>query len=408
MENISVIIEGKRIRSLGTDIEMPKDAQIIDASGKTVMPGMIDSHVHHMGMKGSERVTDGILRPKELALIKSIYDSKDYLASGFTTAKDTGGMNAIYLKKSVAEGTLSGLPRIVAGGYLLGQTGGHADLLFFPVECADVRTGSHGGRMGSMGLICDGVDECIKAARYSLRHGADFVKIIASPSAYDDRGMQPDVEFNSDEVKAIVETAAQAGKFVTAHCHNSRSAKNLITNGVKTIDHASDMNDEVIELAKTHGAIFVSSLTCSRLNIDHGLEHGRPPDMIEKSKKGWNLVCESYKRINKAGATLAIGTDLCGPPLLPLGKSALELELLVKYCEFTAMEAIVAATKHGAMAAFMEDETGTIEPGKLADILLIDGDPLKDIAILQDLSKILMVMLEGRIEIDRGIRYIDN
>jgi len=401
IEKATVIIEGSKIKAVGKALEIPRGARVIDATGKTIMPGLIDSHIHISGMK-TPGVAEGVIRPRELGLIKSIYDCKDLLAAGFTTAKCCGGMNAVFLKKAVAEGPLSGLPRIVAAGYPLSQTYGHADTHYFPPECVDVRTSRHGTRAGQS-LLCDGVDECIKATRYALRQGADFIKVMTTGGVASERDKPSDVQFNLDEIKAIVQTAAQVGKFVTTHCQNSRGSKNSILGGIKTIDHGNETSDEVIALAKEHGTIFVSTLAPIRATIDHGIEAGMAPWIMEKAKPEWALICESYKKIRKAGAILATGTDYSGFSLMPLGKNAIELELLVKHSDFTPMEAIVAATKYGAMACFMGDKTGTLEPGKLADIIIVDGDPLANIKLLQDVDKIKIVMLEGKVEVDRGL-----
>ena len=161
--------------------------------------------------------------------------------------------------------------------------------------------------------------------------------------------------------------------------------------------------DAVVALAKDNDVMFVSSLAVARTILDRGAEGGMPPWAMEKARTQWDLMCESYQRIHKAGAVLAIGTDYFGSPSMKLGGNAVELELLVKHCHFTPMDAIVAATKNGAMACFLGDETGTIEPSKFADIIIVDGDPLSDISILQNVEKIKMVMLEGKVEVDRGL-----
>jgi len=252
-------------------------------------------------------------------------------------------------------------------------------------------------------LICDGADQCIKATRYALRSGSDFIKICTTGGVLSERDFPADVQFNLDEIKAIVQTAAQVGKFVTTHSQNSRGSKNAILGGVKTLEHCNETNDEVIALAKEHGVIITSTLAIPKAIIDHGDEVGIAPWGITKARTQWDIQVESYMRIRKAGITMAAGTDYSGSPLMPFGRNAVELELLVKYPGFTPMEAIVMATKNGAMACFMGDETGTLEPGKFADIIAVDGNPLADIKILQDVNKIKMVMLEGKIEIDRGV-----
>jgi len=402
VQDATVVIEGSKIEAVGKDIEIPEPVEVIDASGKTVMPGLIDSHLHLAGAKVGSAL-ERIVRPRELSLIKAIHDARDCLAAGFTTAKDCGGMNAVFLKKAVAEGTLKGLPRIFAAGHVLTQTYGHGDTHFFPVECADARTGQHAGGAGQS-LICDGVEECIKATRYALRQGADFIKVMTTGGVVSERDLPSDVQFNLDEIKCIVDTAAQAGRFVSTHCQNSRGARNSILGGIKTIDHANETNDEVIELARENGVAFVSSLAILRGLIDHGAGVGVSPWGIEKARTQWDLMCESYKRIHRAGAILAAGTDFNGSPIFKIGKNAVELELLVECCDFTHMEAIVAATKNGAMACFMGDKTGTIEPGKLADIIIVDGNPLADIRILQMPERIVEVILNGRTEKRLSIR----
>jgi imidazolonepropionase-like amidohydrolase len=236
------------------------------------------------------------------------------------------------------------------------------------------------------------VDECIKATRYTLGHGADFIKI------WPRRGSM----FNPDELKAIVQTAAQVGKFVTVHCEDSRDARSAILAGAKTIDHAYGIEDEVVEMGNKAGVIYVSTLIEAWATILHGAEAGMPLHEIEWSRRGFDLMCQAYKRIRKLGGIMAIGTDSGAKTLVQMfSSSAVELELLVKHCDFTPMEAIVAATKNGALASFIGDKTGTIEPGKFADIIVVDGDPLADIKILQDTKKIKMVMLEGKVEIEQ-------
>jgi imidazolonepropionase-like amidohydrolase len=399
VENATVLIEGSRIAAVGREIEIPAAAKVIDAAGMTVMPGLIDAHLHFFGAK-SDKMEARLFRPKELSLIKSIGDARALLEAGFTTAKCCGGTNALYLKRAAAEGTLTGLPRIVAAGYFLSQTFGHGDIHYFPIDCVDARTSRHGIDT----LICDGVPECIKATRYALRQDADFIKVMATGGVLSPKDRPADVQFNLDEIRAIVDTAAQAGKFVTAHCQNSPGARNALLGGVKTLDHGNETSDEIIELAKERGAVFVSSLAISRVIVEHGESAGMAPWAVEKAKAQEELMIGSLQRIRRAGAALAAGTDYIGSPLMPLGGNAIELEHLTRYCGFTPLEAIVAATRNGAMACFLGEQTGTVEAGKLADLIVVEGDPLADIAILQKAGQIKMVMLEGKIEVNRDLR----
>jgi imidazolonepropionase-like amidohydrolase len=402
-KNSVVVVEGKRIKAVGKEgeVKIPKKAKKteVDASGKTVMPGLIDSHLHLIGLKTDRILEEEFVRPEQLALIKSVYDAVDLLEAGFTTVKDCGGFG-IYLKRSIAEGTTRG-PRILSAGYTLSQTAGHGDTHFVPVEWVDARVSKRG-----MSLLCDGVSECIKATRYALRQGADFIKIMASGGVMSMIDRPEHTQFTLEELKAIVEEARHVGKFVTAHCQGTEAMKNCIKTGVKTIDHAFYPDDEVIEMAKKRkDVVFVPTLSINWRIVAEGEKAGYPPWAVAKGKEVWEITKKNIARLYKAGLTIASATDFCGSPLLKQGDNAMELELLVKHCGFKPMDAIIAATRNGAKACGLENEIGTIEKGKLADIIIVDGNPVKDIKVLQDKSKIKMVMKEGKIEANRGVKF---
>jgi len=395
VEKATILIENSTIKSVGENIEIPKDAQVIDAGGKTVMPGLIDSHVHFHGKKPDDTEMDSFSRPREIRLIKAVFDAKKRMATGFTTSKDCGGMYGVFLKQAMAENIISGIPRIVAAGYEL-QNIEVSRHRFLPVEYLDARTSRIDGQVGGDKLVCDGVDECIKATRYAISRGSDFIKVVSNDEA----------SFNLDEMKAIVQTAGQVNKFVTIHCDTPAFAKRAIQAGVKTVDHAIGMDEEAIEMGNRAGVIFVSTLAVMKSEIDYGSGAKLAKGVLEKvewAKGKLEKMVSSYIKVRKMGGTLAIGTDFGGGRLAEdYNASAIEMELLVKYCNFTPMEAIVAASKNGALACFMGDRIGTIEPGKLADIIVVDGNPLTNIAVLQDLEKIKLVMLGGKVEVDKN------
>ncbi len=404
IEDSVVVIEGERISTVGEEgeVKIPKDAEKIevDAHGKTVMPGLVDSHLHLIGMKTDRMLEEQLVRPPQLSLIKSVFDTVDLLEAGFTTVKDCGGFG-IYLKRAIAEGTTRG-PRILSAGYVLSQTGGHGDVHFIPVEWVDARTSKRGNFL-VMPLLCDGVAECIKASRYALREGADFIKVYASGGVLSMVDRPEHTQFTLEELKAIVEEARHAGKFVTAHCQGTEAMKNCIVAGVKTIDHACYPDEEVIEMAKKRkDVVFVATLSIAQRIVTEGDKAGYPPWAVMKAKEVAEITTKNIAKLHKAGLTIACGTDFLGSPLLKMGTNAMELELLVKQCGFKSMDAIVAATRNGAKACGLENQIGTIEKGKLADIIIVDGDPLKDIKVLQDKNKIKMVMKEGKIEVKRA------
>jgi imidazolonepropionase-like amidohydrolase len=398
-----VVVEGARIVAVGRegDVKIPKKTKKteVDASGKTVMPGLIDSHLHLIGLKTDHMLEEELVRPPQLGLIKSVFDAVDLLEAGFTTVKDCGGYG-IYLKRAIAEGTMRG-PRILSAGYALSQTAGHGDVHFLPVEWVDARVSKRKSFLG-MSLLCDGVPECIKAARYALRQGADFIKVMASGGVMSMIDRPEHTQFTLEELKAIVEEARHVDKFVTAHCQGTEAMKNCIEAGVKTIDHAFYPDDEVIRMAKKRGdVIFVPTLSINWRIVTGGVEAGYQPWAVAKGKEVWEITKKNIARLYRAGLTIASATDFCGSPLLRHGDNAVELELLVKHCGFKPMDAIVAATRNGAKACGLENEIGTIEKGKLADIIIVDGNPVEDIKVLQDKNKIKMVMKEGKIETNR-------
>jgi imidazolonepropionase-like amidohydrolase len=403
LKNSVVVIEGARITAVGKegDVDIPKRAKKteVDASKKTVMPGLIDSHLHLTGMKTDRILEEELVRPQQLGLIKSVYDAVDLLEAGFTTVKDCGGFG-IYLKRAIAEGTTRG-PRILSAGYVLSQTAGHGDVHYIPVEWVDARVSKRG-----ISLLCDGTEECIKAARYAIREGADFIKICTSGGVMSMIDRPEHTQFTLEEIKAIVEEARHVGKFVTAHCQGTEAMKNSITAGVKTIDHAFYPDDEVIEMAKKKkDVIFVPTLSINWRIVTEGEKAGYPPWAVTKGKEVWEITIKNIAKLYKAGLTIASATDFGGSPLLKMGTNAMELELLIKHCGFKPMDAIIAATRNGAKACGLENEIGMIEKGKLADIIIVDGDPLKDIKVLQDKNKIKMVMKDGKIEVKRGVKF---
>ena len=402
LKNSVVVVGGTRITAAGKtgDVDVSKKAKKIeiDASGKTVMPGLVDSHLHLMGMKTDRILEEDFVRPHQLGLIKSVYDTIDLIEAGFTTVKDCGGFG-IHLRRAIAEGTTRG-PRILSAGYVLSQTAGHGDTHYVPVEWVDTRVTKRG-----MALLCDGVAECIKAARYALREGADFIKICTSGGVMSMIDRPEHTQFTLEEVKAIVEEARHVGKFVTAHCQGTEAMKNSIAAGVKTIDHAFYPDDEVIEMAKKRkDVVFVPTLSINWRIVTEGEKAGYPAWAVAKGKEAWEVTIKNIAKLHRAGLTIASATDFCGSPLLKMGTNTMELELLVKHCGFKPMDAIIAATRNGAKACGLENETGTIEKGRVADIILVDGDPLKDIRILQNKNKINMVMKEGKIEVERGLK----
>jgi imidazolonepropionase-like amidohydrolase len=400
LENSTVVIQGSKITGIGrgNDVEVPEKAVIVDISGKTLLPGLIDSHLHLLGLKTDNYIAETMIVPNGVKLLRAAKSANVLLHSGYTTVKDTGGMNAIYLKQAVEEGTIPG-PRILGAGYVVTQTRGHGDdYQFLPIEMSDARLAHD----RVFALICDGKEECMKAARYALREGADFIKVCTSGGVMSQRDTPEDVEFSLEEVKAIVMVAKNARTFVTSHCMSAAGMHISIEGGIKTIDHACFPDSEAIEMGKKAGTIFVATLSTFRMIIEGGIEAGYPEWAVLKSSGMWEEMLKGMRRLHDAGVTIAAGSDFLDTALMKMGKNAMELELLVKHAGFTPMEAITSGTLNGAKACALEKVIGSVEQGKEADLIVVDGDPLQDIKILQETERIRQVIKGGKIVVERG------
>jgi imidazolonepropionase-like amidohydrolase len=396
--SVIVVSKGKIVETgLPKDVEVPDNARIIDVAGKTVMPGLIDSHLHLSGDKTSNFLYEEMVVPAGVKLIRASTHAKLLLEAGYTTVKDCGGVNAVNIKKAVEEGIIVG-PRIIAAGHPLSQTFGHGDTHFMPIEFADIRRSPK-----AWGLLCDGVDECIKAARYAFREGADFIKVMTSGGVLSERDKPEHSQFTVEEIRAIVGVAKSVGSFVTVHCQSTQGMHNSIEAGVRTIDHAFYPDEWVTENGKKNNTIFVPTLSIMKRINDNGIEAGFPEWGVRKCREATPSVIKNIAKLRDAGCVIASGTDFSGSDLTRMGTNALELELLVKLCGFSPMEAIVSSTLNGAKACGLEERLGSIQKDKLADIIVVDGDPLNDIAVLQNQQRIRMVMLQGQICVNRGL-----
>jgi len=379
-----LLIEGDKIVSVGRagTIEIPKGAEIIDASDKTVMPGLIDSHVHIM--TNSASLEQRLFTPKAVSYFQAADNLRRTLRAGFTTIRDGGEADA-GLRQSLEIGLISG-PRLVVSG-CIGQTGGLLEKRY-PSGSQIVNEDSW--------RICDGVEDVRKTVRKVLREAVDFVKIFTTGGVVAPQGSPFIPEWTPAELAVIVEEASRCGAGVMAHAESNVGIKNALRAGVTSIEHGYVLDQEAIDLFLEKGVFLAPTLHISKVLSERRDTAGLSE--VSKRKKE-RLVKEQegcFRRACQAGVKIALGTDAFIADMH--GTNAVELSLMMEEGGLSAMEAIVAGTRNAAECCLLGDQGGTREAGKLADILLGDGDPLADIKVLQD-PKRITVYKEGAVVI---------
>lgn len=388
---VNVIIENDEIKCLGPagEVTVPENANVIDAGGKWLMPGMVDCHLHIAG-SGDPSV---LKAKKELVphmAIRAALNAKANLEAGFTAIRDAGSsfLVDVALKQAINEGLVPG-PRMHVACHSLSITGGHGDTRNgWPPEV------EFKGR-----LVVDSPDEARKAAREQLRDGADHLKLHATGGVMSEGSVPTARGLTVEEMRAAIEEAKNVGKKAMAHAQGSKGIKNAILAGISSIEHGFHLTDEIIELMLTNDVFMVPTLSAVHHIVENGLQAGIPEYGVRKAKEAQTAHIASFQKAYKAGVKIALGTD-AATPFNYHGKNAGELELMVK-AGMKPVDALCAVTRMGAELMGWGDRMGQVKPGFWADLILVDGDPLADITVLQDLSKIKLVMKGGQVAVTR-------
>ncbi len=372
----TVLVRGDRITAVGDakQILTPRGAVRIDGRGLTLLPGLMDCHVH-LCLCGDADVVQTIQQDDpSLTLLKAARYARQTLEAGFTTVRDVGFRDhAIFqLKQAIANGLLPG-PRIAAAGRVICMPNGHARFI---------------------GQEADGPDAVVAAVQAQLDAGAEVVKFIASGGVLTS-GTSPDsAQMTLEELAAGMAAARRAGRRVAAHAHSAQGMKNAIRAGAHSIEHATLMDEEAAGLMKARGVYMVPTLSALATTAGCGLACGVPEAAVAKATAMVSRHKTSFKLARRAGIPIAMGTD-AGTPFNYHGENAQELERMVAL-GMTPMEAIVSAAAAAARLIGIDDQAGTIEPGKLADLVLVKGNPLSRITLLQDRARIVGVMQAGK------------
>lgn len=388
LENSVVVTKDALIEEAGRSdrVKLPAGCDILDVAGKTVMPGMMDLHVHLS--LGDEPIVPrgGVMSGLEQSLpmlgIQVFRRARRTLEMGVTTVRDAGdwGYATVALRDAIAAGIVEG-PRILSSGQMITATGGHADLMPLWLERTDDVTN-----------VADGVDGVLKAVRRQVKMHVDWVKFFATGGIMDPYDEQ---EFTDEEMATLIYESHSKGRRVCTHAVQSRGMLAVVKAGVDTIEHGSYLTEEIIELMIKKGIYLVPTLYAPYSLVERGSEFGLPQTYVERARPVLAPHLESFRMAHQSGVKIAMGTDAGYTPC-PHGTNAFELELMVDN-GMSEMESIVAATRTAAEALGLATKLGTIEQGKWADLIVIDGNPLEDIRILQREESIALVMKEGTI-----------
>jgi imidazolonepropionase-like amidohydrolase len=368
-----IVIVGKNIQAVGGDTMIPADAQIIDLGDATLLPGFIDAHVHLSGESSDNWYLDfyeSILRfPAEQAHYAAHY-ARITLEAGVTTVRDVGSSNyiALGLRNAIKAGMIPG-PSMLVSNYAIGSTGGHADQSPYPPQLIVPR--------GVIQGICNGAEECRAAVRYQIKYGADLIKFMASGGVLSLSDPLDNVQLTQEEMNAIVSEAHAWNRKVAAHCHGDRAAKMAIVAGVDSIEHGTFLQDDtLLEMKKRH-VYLVPTLSAGYWkgkNLD-----SLPPAVSVKARAALAQMYQMVQHAVKIGVPIAMGTDA---GVGPHGKNAVEFWLLTKN-GMSSTQALIAGTANGADLLGIGEQTGTLQPGKAADIVAVSGNPLVDIEATQ-------------------------
>jgi len=375
----AIRIEDGRIVSVTPWGGTARGARLIDWSSYSVLPGLIDLHTHLVGDISSADVNAPLSSSAARDALMGVAHARATLYAGFTTVRDVGTYRAfvdVALRNAINAGQVEGPRMYVAGAYVTapgggGEVTGMPDALKVPEE---MRRG-----------VARGPAEVRQRVREILAGGADLIKVIATGAVFTS-GTTPSMpEFTEEEIHAAVDEAAKAGTFVAAHAHGAEGIKNAVRAGVRTIEHGSYLDDEGIQLMLQHGTWLVADIYNGDYTEEIGTRDGWPEEILRKNRETTDIQRQNFAKAVKAGVRIAFGTDA---GIYPHGDNAKQFAYMVKY-GMTPLDAIRAATSSAAASLGRSQELGSISPGKFADMIAVQGDPLENIDLLRQISGVI-------------------
>jgi imidazolonepropionase-like amidohydrolase len=378
VEDPVVVVTDGRIVAVGTaGAQQPSiraDWKRIDLPGKTLLPGLIDMHVH-LDSNPLYGGYSGLQFTDTFWVAQGVGNARDMLEAGFTTVRNVGSDNYadVGYKQAIEEGLMVG-PRIVPAAHALSATGGHCDQTYFPP--------SFNARGKAVG---DGPQELRTRVREQRKYGAEVIKVCATGGVFSRNTEPGQQQLSEEELRAIAEEAHQWGLRVAAHAHGAAGIKAAIRAGIDTIEHASLIDAEGIRLAKERGAWLVMDIYNTEYTQAEGAKNGVLEDNLRKDREIAQLQRDNFRAAHRAGARMAFGTDA---GVMPHGSAGGQFRWMVEY-GMTPMEAIQAATRNAALALGREQDVGAIAVGRWGDMIAVDGDPLADVRQLEHVDVVI-------------------
>ncbi|MBI4166836.1 MAG: amidohydrolase family protein [Acidobacteria bacterium] len=384
-EGMSVLVEGGLIREVSDKLIKAKDTDVIDVEGRTLMPGLIDAHIHAFASDVNLQKADLAGEPYRTAhAVRMLGFALD---CGFTTVRDTGGGD--YSLWRAIEDRLIRAPRFLYAGKSISMTGGHGD--FRPMNESHHTQGyCTCGDFNSLAVVADGVDACIKAAREELRRGAHCIKIMGSGGVVSPTDPIWMNQYRADEIQAIVNETAERRTYTSAHCHPGSAVKRCIENGVRVIEHGTLMDDETAEFVRQRDAFVVPTMVITFILAEQGRKLGLPLESQRKAEYILRQALHGMEAMRRAGVKIGFGTDLLGETYVEQCR-----EFTIRREVFSPLEILRQVTSINATLLQQEDKLGCVKPGAHADLLVVDGDPLEDIGLLADSGRNLRVIMRA-------------
>ena len=396
-EGMSVLVADGLIREISAQPLAAPSAQVIDVGGRTLMPGLIDAHVHAFASDVVVQKVEALGEAYRTA--HAVRMLRHALSCGFTTVRDVGGGN-YSLYRALADGLIDG-PRYLYSGKILSMTGGHGDIRQVEERpryqalcaCGDAPL------FNTFAVLADGVDACIRAAREELRQGAHCIKIMGSggvASPTDPIWMN---QYREDEIRAIVEECAQRRTYVASHCHPASAVRRSVEFGVRSIEHGTLIDDETARFVAGRGAYITPTMSVIFALVEMGRQMGFPPQSQQKVETVFKSAIAGLDSMRRAGVKVCYGTDLLGSTYTQQCR-----EFTIRSEVFTPLELLRQATSVAAEMMMMDGQVGCIAPGAHADLIVVDGDPLKDIGLLAANGRHLSAIVRGGAVVKNELR----